>query len=95
MLCPIDIGRCGVSANETTLHPNNNLKKVNHYRLMYGLQHGALAHTEQQAIKGPKITSVKPFKRENQRSNLYKIKNRETRINYINRRQLLYIRFLT
>ena len=39
---------------------------------MYGLQHGALAHTEQKAIKGPKITSVKPFKRENQRSNLYK-----------------------
>ena len=23
----IDIGRCGVSANETTLHPNNNLSK--------------------------------------------------------------------
>ena len=43
----IDIGRCGMSANETTLNPNNNLKKVNHYRLMYGLQHGALAHTEQ------------------------------------------------
>ena len=40
---------------------------------MFGLQHGALAHTEQQAIKGPKITSVKLFKRENQRSNLYKI----------------------
>ena len=39
---------------------------------MYGLQHGVLAHTEQQAIKGPKITSVKPFKRENQRSCLYK-----------------------
>ena len=39
---------------------------------MYGLQHGALAHTEQQAVKGPKITSVKPFKRENQQSNLYK-----------------------
>ena len=36
---------------------------------MYGLQHGALAHTEQQAIKGPKITtSVKLFKWENQRS---------------------------
>ena len=71
----IYIGRRGVSANETTLHPNNNFKKVNHYRSMYGLQHGALAHTEQQAIKGPKITSVKPFKRENQRSNLYQIKN--------------------
>ena len=26
---------------------------------MYGLQHGALAHIEQQAIKGPRITSVK------------------------------------
>ena len=37
---------------------------------MYGLQHGTLARTEQQAIKGPKNTSVKPFKRENQRSNL-------------------------
>ena len=23
----IDIGRCGMSANETTLHPNNNLLK--------------------------------------------------------------------
>ena len=68
----IDIGRCGGSANETTLHPNNNLKKVNHYRSMYGHQHGALAHTEQQAIKGPKITSVKLFKRESQRSNLFK-----------------------
>ena len=45
---------------------------------MYGLQHRALAHTEQQAIKGHKITSVKPFKRENQQSNLYK-KKREKR----------------
>ena len=66
-----------MGANETTLHPNNNLKKVNHDRSMYGLQHEALAHTEQQAIKGPKITSVKPFKRENQRSNLYKIKKKK------------------
>ena len=67
--------------------------KVNHYRSRYGLQHGALAHTEQKAIKGPtNYYSVKPFKRENQRSNLYK--KRETRMNYINRRQLLYIRFL-
>ena len=30
----IDIGRCGVSANETTLHPNKNLKKIIHYRSM-------------------------------------------------------------
>ena len=61
---------------------------------MYGLQHGALSHTEQQAIKGPKITSLNPFKRENKQSNLYK--KRETRrIHYINKRQLLYIRFLT
>ena len=47
---------------------------------MYGLQHGALAYTEQQSIKGPKITSVKQFKQENQWSNLYK--NRETRNTY-------------
>ena len=51
----IDIGRCGVSANETTLHPNKFFKKVNHYRSMYCLQNGAFAHTEQQAIKGPKL----------------------------------------
>ena len=62
---------------------------------MYGLQHGALAHTEQQAIKGPKITSVKPFKRENQRSNLYKKGERETLMNNIKKQQLLNIRFLT
>ena len=63
---------------------------------MYGLQYGALAHTEQQSvnmIKGPKITSVKPFKQEN--SLLIYIKERETGINYSNKRQLLYIRFLT
>ena len=51
------------------------------------LQHGALAHTEQQAIKGPKITSVKPFKQENQRSNLYKIKKQETRYMYKSHKQ--------
>ena len=39
--------------------------KVNHFRSKYGLQHGALAHNEQQAIKGPKMTSVKPFKWDN------------------------------
>ena len=39
---------------------------------MYSLQHRALAHTEQQAIKGPKMTKVKQFKQENQRSNLNK-----------------------
>ena len=38
---------------------------------MYGLQNRALAHTEQQAIKGSKITSIKPFKLENQWFNLY------------------------
>ena len=27
-LCYIDIGRCGVSANEITLHPNNNLYEL-------------------------------------------------------------------
>ena len=28
---------------------------------MYGLQHGAFAHTEQQAIKGPKIKIIHFF----------------------------------
>ena len=46
---------------------------------MYGLQYGALAHTEQQAIKGPK-------KHSNGKTNgLIDIKKRETRINYINK----------
>ena len=49
-----------------------------HYRANYGLQHRALAHTEQQDIKGPKLTSEKnPFKRENQRYNLYKKKRND------------------
>ena len=34
--------------------------KVNHYRSRYGRHHGALAHTEQQALKDPQnITTVK------------------------------------
>ena len=48
----INIGRCGVNANETNLHLNNNFKLVNPYRSRYGLQHGVLVHTEQQAITG-------------------------------------------
>lgn len=28
-------------------------KRVNHYKLKYSLEHGALAHIEQQALKGP------------------------------------------
>ena len=48
MILQIDIGRCGMSANETTLHQSHNLKiKVNRYRSKYGLQHGTLAHTKQ------------------------------------------------
>ena len=54
--------------------------KVNHYRPKYGLQHGFLAHTEQQALKGLKMTSVKASKQEKQRSNIYK--KRETRNTY-------------
>ena len=59
-----------------------------HYRSMYSFQPGALAHTEQTAIKCSKITSVKPFNQENQRSNIYKKnKKRDTCINHINKRQ--------
>ena len=35
-------------------HPSRNLYKKNRYRSKYGLQHGVLAHTEQQATKAPK-----------------------------------------
>ena len=42
-----------MSVNETTHHPSHNLYKVNHYRSKNSFQHGALAHTEHQAIKGP------------------------------------------
>ena len=55
--------------------------KITDYRSRYGLQHRALAHTEHQALKGPQITNVKPFKLKNQRSYLYK-KKRETRNTY-------------
>ena len=65
---------------------------------MYCHKDGALTHTEQQAIKGPKIIGEKPFKREtNGKIYIKKKKNekQETRINYIDIQQLLYIRFLT
>ena len=39
--------------------------KVYLYTSKYGLQHGVLAHTEQQVING---SSVKPFKQENKDS---------------------------
>lgn len=37
-----DIKRCGMGANESTLHPSTNLKKENHYRSKDGLQHGSV-----------------------------------------------------
>ena len=46
----------GMSANKTALH-SSPFVKVIHYKLKYGLQHGTLAHTEQQAMKGKKIAS--------------------------------------
>ena len=41
-----------------------------YYMTKYGLKHGALAHTKQQAIRGSKMTNVKQFKQENLLSNL-------------------------
>ena len=37
---------------------------VNHYKSKYGLQQGALAHTEQQAMKGPKCKTIQMEKPE-------------------------------
>ena len=45
--------------------------KINHYRSKYGHQHRALVHTEKQAIKGPKMTSVKSFQQDNHQPYLY------------------------
>ena len=49
-----------MSANETTLSSKSQFVKVNHYWSKYGFQHGALAHTEQQAIKCSKNDMLKP-----------------------------------
>ena len=64
-----------MSAIDTTLHPF--IKKEYNNRSKYGLQHGALSHTDQQAIKGTQKTrlSIKPFKQKNQPFHIY-LKNR-------------------
>ena len=56
----IEIRRCGMSANETTLHPSHNALEVNinHTSSKYGTQPGVLAHIEHQAIKGHTMTSI-------------------------------------
>ena len=52
--CLIDIGRWGIYEFQwDNSLSKKQLIKVNHDRPRYGLQHGALAHTKQQAIKGP------------------------------------------
>ena len=84
-----------MSTHDTTLSKSQFIK-VKDYRVRYGLQHGALSHTKQQAIKCPqKDTSVKPFKREKQWSYLYK--KREMRNTYEPHQQMTTtgIRFLT
>ena len=55
--------------NVTTIYQSHNVFKVNHYKSKYDLQLEAMAHMEQQAIKGPKMTSVTLIKLDNQRSN--------------------------
>ena len=71
-------------AYERTLHPSHNLYKVIHLyqsqSTAFNTVAPAFTHTEQQTKKGKKMTSVKQFKQENQRTNLYK--NRETRNAY-------------
>lgn len=68
-----------------------------YYRSKYCLQHRGLTYNEQQVIKGPKMTSFKPFKQKKQRSNLYKktTNKRETLMNQINKQHPLNTRFRT
>ena len=61
--------------------------KVNHYGSKYCIQYVAFAATGQQAINGPKITSVKQFEQGNQRSNLYTQTKWETRNTYVQHQQ--------
>ena len=82
-----------MSANETTLHPSHNVLKVNNYRSKYGHQHGALAHTEQQAIKAPAKKTI--LNHSNRKTNgLILIKN-EKHMNHTNKRQPLNNRLMT
>lgn len=56
----------------------------------FDLQHRALTHTEQQATKGQKLTSVKQheqFKRKTKRLIYRKNEKRETFMNHTNKRQ--------
>ena len=62
-----------MSVDESTVYPILNLY-VNHYRSKYDLQQEALAHTEQQAIKGLKIDQFKTIRTEKNNGLIY-IKN--------------------
>ena len=50
-----DIRRCGINAKRDNSPSKSQFIKLNHYRSKYGLQHGALAPTEHQIMKDPKI----------------------------------------
>lgn len=50
---------------ETALYPSHNTNKINNSS-RYGLQHGAMADTEQQAINGSVMASAKQFKQKSQ-----------------------------
>ena len=70
-----------MSRNETTLHPSHLC--INSLQLLvkvYGLQNRALAHTEQQAIQIPQITSIKQTNRKTNGQNY--LKKRETLMNH-------------
>ena len=48
----LKIRRCGMSSNETTVHPSHNVLRVNHYRSKYDLQHGACGSPRTKSYKG-------------------------------------------
>lgn len=53
-----------MNPNETTLYPCHNVLTVNNCRSKKGNQHGALSHTDLQALTKPKITSIKQVRQE-------------------------------
>lgn len=50
------------------------------YHSKYGLEHEAMAHTEQLAIDDPNVTCVKPPKLRKQRSYMYKKARQDTQL---------------
>ena len=77
----INIRRYGMSANETTFHSSHNLSKNKPLKAKVRSSTRIISSQRTASYRRTKImTSIKPFKKLNQRSNQFK--KRETKNNY-------------